>query len=216
MKKEKDLLSRGVVEDFRQVYEDGHFPEEITFEEFLESHAYFVTVKFHLNRMSRRQDPTQLLSEFGKYYFQIVKAAYGNHLDRMIELQPRVWAFVDFEGTRCPGVIDPSKTCYPHLHGLAVIKPGTKDIFGMVRDGTLIAPNVPAIKEMRFDPFRRELGSLNDLATYAMKGCFRVSRASAGAQELWQVFPAVSGRKSRSPLANERRESEAGCPDRSI
>ena len=46
MKKEKDLLSRGVFEDFRQVYEDGHFPQEITFEEFLERHAYFVTVKF--------------------------------------------------------------------------------------------------------------------------------------------------------------------------
>jgi hypothetical protein len=84
MKKEKDLLSRGVVEDFRQVYEDGYFPKEVTFEQFLETHAYFITVKFHLNRMTRGQDPAQLLFEFGKYYFQIVKAAYGNRLNRTL------------------------------------------------------------------------------------------------------------------------------------
>lgn len=183
------IFSKAIVQHFCETLKNPNFNNENSIEELFSKNLYFMTVGFHLDQIPSRQNPSGLLKEFGRYYFDLMRQTYGNNLVRKKQIQPLIYAFVNFEGTRRSGRIDASKTLVPHLHGLALVKPNTQDVFAKINNGSMIGPSIDSIKKIEFSPYKAERSSVERLNTYAMKGCFRVDQADAGAGDLWDIFP---------------------------
>lgn len=68
------------------------------------------------------------LEVFG-YFHQVISRACLTNYQRKIYEQPFAVAFVDFEGTRRGGCVDPSKSQWPHIHSLIFVRPHQQPFF---------------------------------------------------------------------------------------
>ena len=205
----------GIKKEFENIYND-HACDNPSLDGFLQSHLFFITVRFNLRRpfLERNIDRDILnqfngtkwgsllrsglaerkrtqLSEFGKFYFKISKYLLGNNLGRKRPLQPLTYAFTDFEGSRS-GKSDALKSQMPHIHALMLVRPNHLAAFQQLpifETSKRTKVWFSSIKDIETEPFSPMKGSVEDLASYCMKGCAQTLRDYAGRDDLWAVFP---------------------------
>jgi hypothetical protein len=134
-----------------------------------------------LTRTAGLNHPTDALTDFNKAYFKLLQAKYGNKLARTAPIQPLTYAFVDCSGSR----IGNTEACdFPHVHALMLAHPeDAAHMQALCRSLSLFSD------VQNFDP---EKGSLEDLATYCMKGLFSSRGEILGRGDWWGVFPRLT------------------------
>jgi hypothetical protein len=175
----KHVFARMIVEHLRGRFERwGFAPTE--FDRLAPETVTFIT------RTVGNLGPEAVLADFGKTYFDFLKRMYGNNLGRKTSIQPLTYACLDFAGSR-------SGSCFgaelPHIHALMLAHPrDTKGIRSLSRVCPLLENAQP------YDP---ATGSLENLATYCVKGLFASGRADSARSHLWDVYPKIVPTRSR-------------------
>lgn len=178
------LLPKDVLQHF-QTYSAQSLSQSS--DQLFKDHLYFVSIRFGTGR-HHMAAPNQL-KEFGRLHFRISRQLLGNHLNsnRKRKLQPLCYAFADSEGSR-RGSSDVFKCQMPHVHAVIVAPLQYKNEFKLVIDDPQLTNGLP-IKSMDVRPYKPEIGSLENLISYCMKGYRQAHTSHFLREDLWAVFP---------------------------
>ena len=151
----------------------------LTFQDFLERHLYFLTVRF---RSTKNQ-----LAGLEKLHFRISKSLLGNKLNRKRDLQPFMLGFVDVEGSRTGRVLDIRDSSGAHVHALTIVRPELTSKFDVALADITVTQLPPS--QLRVTKFNSESGTIEKLLSYCMKGYVGTKAAYSGKEDLWGFFP---------------------------
>lgn len=147
---------------------------------------YFVSARFDLS--SAGFLPTRQLEEFGKLHFRISRRLIGNHLNRKRRYQPLCYAFVDAEGSRFNN--SEVFSCeMPHVHSVMLAPPNHLEAFHSIIYDPMLAAEDQHLKNVDVKSYQEELGSVENLISYCMKGYKQAPRSHHLKEDLWAVFP---------------------------
>jgi len=183
----RELSAKDILVDLKTRHEEWNKEEH--FVKFLETHLFFITVKFNLDQIvGWRSDLTKLIGEFGKLYFETSKQLLGNNLGRKRHLQPRTFAYTDFEGTRSrKKSIDILKSGFPHVHAVALVRSEHSFRFPLTLQNRALI--MQSVKDCDVRLYDRHGKTVEELVEYCMKGYLRVPQSYSGREDLWQFYP---------------------------
>lgn len=160
-----------------------------TFEQFLSEHLFVVGVTMtNAKLLSPFKGVGVPFNEFGKIYYEMTSRLLGNNLDRKRPRQPLMYAFIDFEGSRAKGKASLSLAANPHIHGLMLVRPETRNLFDPLHLPVFAAARAPGIN-IHITPFDSQRKPLDTVIDYAMKGYLETPTSFHGREDLWRIFP---------------------------
>lgn len=205
------------IEAFFHQRHDEHRSEYPDWIEFLERCLLFITIGSGTRSagVNAGHRCRATLNDFGKLHFWLSTQALGNNLHRKRRHQPLAFAYVDFEGSRSPGMLNVASREHPHVHALMLVRPQHVDL---VADALLQLPTHLRRMNVRADRFSIEEGGLERLASYANKGFTRSPSDHKDHDFLSEFFPKwtpgvaktrIRGLGKRNPVACDTTENRA-------
>jgi hypothetical protein len=160
----------------------SHSPDQL-----FKDRLYFISIRF--GRSTNQMTAPKQLKEFGRFHFRISTQLLGNRVNsnRKRKLQPLCYAFADSEGSR-RGSSDVFKCQMPHVHAVIVPPLQYKNEFKLVIEDPQLTNGLP-IKSIDVRPYKPEIGSLENLISYCMKGYRQAHNSHFLKEELWAVYP---------------------------
>ena len=149
------------------------------------------------------------LKVFEHLHYLIAEACLGSNVHRQRDKQPFAIAWVDFEGTRRGGGVDPLTSTWPHIHALIFVRPEHQKRFELevnrievcYKGSRPLKGDIAAGHSLEFSHYHRSQGPLSNLISYAKKGADKVpmqfvrkgsrwrKAEFAGANDLFEIFP---------------------------
>lgn len=201
------LLPAMVASHFEEAHKNSSLAH-LSQEEFYANNLYFIT--FAIGRehvLGWRTKPEIVFKPVNEWYWALSKGAYRNNLNRKRHLQPRMYAFLDVEGTKRSkkigdvaglnpitdlrrernGGFELLRAEAPHVHGIMFVNPDGDDEF---RKRLHISRlhchrDIADIDIQRFDPKH----TLVNTVGYCMKGYMQLPSSYVFANDCYQVYP---------------------------
>lgn len=181
VKKLADLSPEAIKEHFRKHFGEASLSSGKN--NYLD-YLYFVSARFDVSSAG----PTRQLEEFGKLHFRISRSLIGNHLNRKRRYQPLCYAFVDAEGSRFNN--SEVFSCeMPHVHSIILAPAKHLQAFHSIIYDPMLVAGDQNLKNVNVTPYQEQLGSVENLISYCMKGYKQASRSHYLKEDLWAVFP---------------------------
>jgi hypothetical protein len=140
----------------------------------------------------RKAEP---LSEFERFHFQILQEMFGKNIGRKKRYQPKLFGWVDFEGTRNGhGSVEKKN---PHIHAVALIRPGHRFRYQMELTSHIRWVQSGTIQDIKVEQYDPEGGSVTNLIGYCIKGLEGLPVDEAAGLEL--VLPPQDMRSNHGP-----------------
>lgn len=178
------LLPKDVLQHFQTYFAQ---PLSQSLDQLFKDNLYFVSIRFGTG--NRQMAASSQLKEFGRLHFRISRQLLGNRVNnnRKRKLQPLCYAFVDSEGSR-RGSSDVFKCQMPHVHAVIAPPPQYKKEFNVIINDPQLTNGLP-VKSLDVSPYSPDIGSLENLISYCMKGYRQAHTSHFLREDLWAVFP---------------------------
>lgn len=145
---------------------------------YLEQRLFFLTA--HLPRSQN------IMDEFAKLHFELCRSMFRKNLVRKRDLQPKGFAFVDFEGTRSKSIEGAWSQTGQHVHALLLVDPSVCHLFMAAFEEATATRSATAL-DVR--PYSAEKSDIEHLVSYCMKGYSQTPGFRSNREDLWDYFP---------------------------
>jgi hypothetical protein len=145
---------------------------------YLEQRLFFLSA--HLPRSQN------IMDEFAKLHFELCRTMFKKNLVRKRDLQPRGFAFVDFEGTRSKSIEGAWSQKGQHVHALLLVDPSVRGLFLEAFEEATATRSATALDVRRY---LAEKSDIEHLVSYCMKGYSQTPGFRSNREDLWDYFP---------------------------